>query len=184
MKFASIQNIFDRFFKVTLSGELAKSNEWTVRRLQQLASAGYLKGIHSFSEREKYYLATTQGYYAVRDSKPYEIVLRPNQVIDHHHFNHDKLVLESRIALENHKAVTSWISDKKLRSAKELAGGLINSNVPDGIFKLPEGERIALEVERSQKSKKDYLAKIRRYVIMMRSLDSKVKVFDKVYFYA
>ena len=54
------------------------------------------------------------------------------------------------------------------------------SNVPDGIYKDEIGERIALEIEVSQKSKADYQLKIKKYVAMMRSKDTKIKVFDRV----
>lgn len=180
MKFASIQNIFEKFFKVTFSGDLAKSNEWTVRRLQQLVSAGYLLKTHSFTERENYYLATLKGFRAVKDSKPELEILRPSLTIDHNTFTHDKLVLEARIALENHRAANSWMSDKKLRSASDLAGGLKGTNVPDGIYLNASGTRIALEMELNFKTKAIYKEKIRRYVMMMRSSDPKVNVFDKV----
>lgn len=180
MKFATVQDVFEKFFKITLSNEEAKSDEWAVRRIQQLTSNGYLNGIHSFSERKKYYLGTWKGYYAVEKVKPELNVSKPSKAIDHHTFNHDKKVIEARIILENQKAATSWISDRKLRTNKDLAGGLLLSNVPDGLFKTPEGKRVALEIEATQKTKSDYANKIKKYVAMMRSKDLKVKVFDQV----
>lgn len=180
MKFSSIQDIFEKFFKITLEGVEAKSNEWALRRLQQLEKGGYLKGVHSFSERTKFYLATLKGYYAVVKARPEEVVLKPSMVIDHRTFDHDRYVLRSRLMLEGSQKVTSWISDKKLRANTELAGGLTLSNVPDGIYKTESGERVAFEFELSQKSRADYLAKIKRYVSMMRSTNESTKVFDKV----
>ncbi|QDK37979.1 replication-relaxation family protein [Bdellovibrio sp. NC01] len=180
MKFATVQDVFEKFFKVTLSNEPAKSDEWAVRRLQQLSKAGYLKPIHSFSERRKYYLGTVKGYSILEKVKPEADVSKPVKGIDHHTFDHDKKVIEARIILENQRAATSWISDKKLRSNKDLAGGLLLSNVPDGLFKTPEGKRIALEVEATTKTKAIYQSKIKKYVSMMRSKDTKVNVFDKV----
>lgn len=180
MKFATVQDIFEKFFKITLSQEPAKSDEWAIRRLQQLTKAGYLTSVHSFSERRKYYLGTQKGYSIIDKVKPEADVSKPCKGIDHHTFNHDKKVIEARIILENQRAATSWISDKKLRSNKELAGGLLLSNVPDGLFRTPEGKRIALEIEATTKTKAIYQAKIKKYVSMMRSKDSKVNVFDKV----
>ncbi|MFV3409701.1 replication-relaxation family protein [Bdellovibrio bacteriovorus] len=180
MKFASIEDIFEKFFKVTLAGEEAKSNEWAVRRLQQLSKAGYLKGVHSFSERTKFYLATIKAYQEVSRSKPEEEVLKPSRVIDHRTFDHDRLVLEARIMLENKQAASCWVSDKKLRSSTELSGGLTLSNVPDGIYKTETGQKVAFEIELSKKSPKEIISKIKRYVSMMRSENSKVRVFDRV----
>lgn len=180
MKFVSVQDVFEKFFKVTKSGEIAKSNEWAIRRLQQLEKSGYLKGAYSFSERTKFYLATMKAYHAVAKAKPEEIVLKPSQVIDHRTFDHDRYVLESRIMLENMRAATCWISDKKLRSSTELAGGLTFGNVPDGIYKNENGEKVAFELELSKKSHKVYLAKIKKYVTMMRSKSEQGSVFNKV----
>lgn len=180
MKFVSVNDVYRRFFSITLSGEKAKSNEWAIRRLQQLEWSGYLKGVFSFSERTKFYLATGKAYQFVSKSKPEEEILKPSAVIDHRTFTHDRYVLEARIILENRKAAECWISDKKLRSSTELSGGLTLSNVPDGIYFDLEGKRVALEMELSQKSHKDYLNKIKKYVSMMRSEDRTINVFDRV----
>jgi hypothetical protein len=182
MKFASIQNIFEKFYKVTKFGVKTKDHQWATKRLRALEKAGYLKGIYSFSLRDKFYLVTMRGYSAVARAKPEEVILKPNMVIDHRIFDHDRYVLMARIELENRKAATSWISDKRLRANQELAGGLSLNNVPDGIFINPSGERIAFEFELGQKSLKDYLEKIKKYVLMMRSDSHKVRVFERVIF--
>jgi hypothetical protein len=180
MKFASVGDVFAKFFKVNLSGEVARSNEGAIRRLQQLEKAGFLKGTHSFAERTKYYLATPKAYYAVSKLRPDAVVIKPSMVINHATFDHDKYVIEARIILENKRAASSWVSDKKLRLNSELAGGLTLGNVPDGIYLTPEGQRIAFEFELSKKAPKRYIEKVRKYVAMMRSTEDTVKVFDKV----
>lgn len=180
MKFASIQDVFEKFFKVTLSGEEAKSNEWAVRRLQQLSRAGYLKGTHSFSLRDKFYVATMRAYYAVSRAYPEKEVVKPSMVIDQRTFDHDWLVLRARIMLENKRAASCWISDKRLRSNQELAGGLTLSKVPDGIFINEKGERVAFEFELSKKPHEVYREKIKKYVSMIRNPMGGVRVFEKV----
>lgn len=179
MKFSSVQDVYERFFKVKLNGEKAVSDEWAMRRLQQLEKAGLLNGLHSFSERRKFYLVTIKGYQALRNKKSDFEDLKPSLKIDHRTFDHDKYVLEARIALENRLAASSWISDKRLRTNKELAGGLVNSNVPDGVYINEKGERVAFEFELSRKSNADYINKIKKYVEIMRS-EAERKVFDKV----
>lgn len=180
MKFVSVKDVYERFFKVTLSGEPAKSMDWAVRRLQQLEKAGYLKGKFSFSERTKYYLGTFKGYYQVSNIYPERVFTKPLAEIDHRTFNHDKQMVEARIKLENSRAASSWISDRKLRSSKELAGGLTNSNVPDAIYLGADSKRVSLELEMSVKAKSEYREKIKKYISMLRSKDNGVKVFDKV----
>lgn len=79
-----------------------------------------------------------------------------------------KTVLESRIILENQRAATCWVSDRKLRSSSELAGGLTAKYIPDGIY-LSEGQmKVAIEIEISVKSKTRYREKIKKYVHLMR----------------
>lgn len=179
MKFAGIEDVYQRFFSVTLKGDVALSNEWAMKRLKELEKAGLLNGLHSFSEKKKFYLVTIKGYQALRNKKSDFEDLKPSLKIDHRTFDHDKYVLEARIALENRLAASSWISDKRLRKNKELAGGLVNSNVPDGVYINEKGERVAFEFELSRKSNADYLNKIKKYVEIMRS-ETERKVFDKV----
>ncbi len=179
MKFASINDVFEKFFKVTLSGEKAKSKEWAMRRLQQLEKAGYVRGLHSFSEKMKFFLVTVKGYQVVKKWRPELDVLRPSLKIDHQTFDHDRFVLEARIMLENRRAASCWISDKRLRTNNELAGGLTNSNVPDAIYVDENGKRVAFEFELSRKSNKDYLDKVKRYVGILRA-GIEAKAFDKV----
>ncbi|WP_413578533.1 replication-relaxation family protein [Bdellovibrio sp. HCB290] len=180
MKFSSVQDVFEIFFKINQFGNEAASTRAAVARLQQLTKSGYLNGIHSFSERRKYYLTTQKGYRSLCERRPNKEYIQPVQSIDHRTFNHDKLVLEARIALENKRAARNWISDRRLRSNKDLAGGLTNHAVPDGIFINPEGQRVALELEYTSKSRSDHIEKIKRYVMMMRSESPTTKVFDQV----
>lgn len=181
MKFASLKDIFERFFSVTLQGEPARSNEWAIRRLQQLEKAQLVKSVHSFSERRRYFIATLKAYRAVTDRKPMGFVSKPLQTIDLKTFLHDKMVLESRIILENQRAATCWVSDRKLRSSAELAGGLSKKYIPDGIY-TEDNIKTAIEIEIAVKSKVRYQDKIKKYVQLMRSQDVKHKTFDRVLF--
>lgn len=180
MKFASLQNVFEKFFSRLQSGEEAKSNEWATRRLQQLTKAGFLKAAYSFSHRARFYLLTNKGYEVLRKGRLSLDPLGPSFTIDHRTFDHDRLVLESRIMLENRRAASCWVSDKRLRSSRELAGGLVLSHVPDGLFVNERGEKVAFELEYSVKPRKVLEEKIRRYVMMIRSSDERLRVFDRV----
>ena len=44
MKFAGVDEVFEKFFKVTLSNEPAKSSLWAKKRLMQLEQGKFLKG--------------------------------------------------------------------------------------------------------------------------------------------
>lgn len=180
MKFASIKDIFEKFFSVTLEGEVAKSNVWTIGRLQQLEKAGLIKSVHSFSDRRKYFMATVKAYRVVSERMDLDLISKPLNTIDLNTFEHDKAVLESRIILENKRAATCWISDRQLRSSAELAGGLTAKYIPDGIYTNIENVRVAIEIEIAIKSRSRYQDKIKKYLQVMRSQNVKHKTFDRV----
>lgn len=179
MKFSSVQGVFEKFFRINLKGEEARSAEWAVRRLQQLERAGLIKGTFSFSERTKYYLGTYKGYREVVGRRPESFIVKPLGSIDHRTFAHDNHVLLARLILENKRAAHSWVSDRKLRSSKELAGGLGSSYVPDGIYIDDGGLRVGFELEMSVKSKSDYREKVKKYVSMIRGDESR-RIIDRV----
>ena len=54
MKFAGVEEVFEKFFKITLANESAKSSEWARKRLCQLEKANFLKSARSFSESTRY----------------------------------------------------------------------------------------------------------------------------------
>lgn len=180
MKFSNVQHVFERFFKTTLSGAPAKSQEWAVRRLQQLERFGLLKGTYAFSERAKFYLGTLKGYRIVLNKRFYKEAVKPSQSIDHATFVHDKLIIQARIMLENSGRATNWVSDRHLRSHINLFSDLKAYAIPDGIYINPEGQKVAFEMERSKKTKEDYRKKISRYVAIMRVQDAKLRLFDRV----
>lgn len=83
-------------------------------------------------------------------------------------FVHDKIVLHRRIELERSLGATEWISDRKLRSGHGEQFGFSGEFVPDGVFKLPNGEWIALEVEVARKADLVYRRKVERYANLIK----------------
>jgi hypothetical protein len=154
---------------------------WAEDRLQQLEKANFLKSVRSFSEKCRFYIATPKSYFALLNRFPHLNLVKPLPSIDIRTFYHDRLVAKARIDLEQYEKVTSWTSDRQLRCFKELAGGLSRNQVPDGIYNLPEGRRVAFEVEIAVKAKGRYREKIQKYVQIMRAKDSK-NIFDQVHY--
>lgn len=180
MKFVSIEDVFQKFFKVTLSAESAKSDLWARKRLLQLEQGKFLKAHKVQTEKLTYYTATFKGYYALTNVYPEKAFTKPVGGFDHRTFAHDKLVLKCRLDLEERLKVTNWISDRKLKSSPELSGGLSSIHIPDAIYLTPSGQRVAFELEIARKSKSRYADKIKKYVQVMRSLDANKKKFDVV----
>lgn len=182
MKFSGIYEVFEKFFRVTQSNGEAKSSEWAKKRLFQLEKAKFLKSVRSFSEATRYYTTTFKAYYAITNFKPEANVGKPNGGFDQRTFVHDRMVLQSRLLLESQGLVTSWLSDRKLRSSTELSGGLTSLYIPDAIYKLPSGEKVAFELEIAVKAKSRYQDKIKKYVQLMRAQNAQHKIFDRVHY--
>ncbi len=182
MKFAGIEEVFERFFKITMSNESAKSSEWARKRLCQLEKANFLKSVRSFSESTRYYVTTFKAYYALTQFNPEKFVSKPSGGFDQRTFLHDRGVLRARLHLESLHLVNLWLSDRKLKSSTELTGGLQVQYIPDAIYATPAGVRVAFELEIAVKAKSRYQDKIKKYVQLMRSTNTQHKVFDRVQF--
>ena len=177
MKFSGLEDVFEKFFKVTRANDIAKSMEWARKRLLQLEQAKYLRSVRSFSESTRFFVATLKAYHVLANHKPGAIISKPSQGIDQRTFIHDKLVLSGRRQLEEDLKVTSWISDRKLRSSTELSGGLTALYVPDGIYTLPTNQKVAFELEIAVKAKGRYHDKVKKYVQLMRTSSEQHKIF-------
>lgn len=182
MKFAAIEDVFEKFFKVKQNQTDAKSDLWARKRLLQLEQGRFLKAHKLHQEKTTFYTATFKGYYAISNLRPDKLICKPIGGFDSRTYGHDRTVLKCRLALESHLRITNWISDRKLKSYPELTGGLSTDQVPDGIFALPAGQSVALELEIARKAKVRYQNKVRRYVALMRSTDTSRRKFENVIF--
>ena len=164
MKFASLEDIFEKFFKKLKDGSESKSLWWARERVTELYKHGYLNRIYSFNERKAYYLGTKKGYYELIKGYPSVIPTRPVESINFNTFAHDKLLLSLRLKMENKSQCSKWISDRTLSQFPELCPSIDKSYLPDAIYTTPSGEKIAFELEISRKAKKRYKEKIQSYV--------------------
>ena len=181
MKFASVQEVYEKFFKnFDLDG-----NEfgffYAKKRLVHLEQCGFLKSTKEFFNSKRLFFGTMRSYFILSNFYPDKILVRPQGSIDGRTLFHDFLLLGLRLKLESSKKITSWLSDRKLRCFPELAGGLTGGYVPDGIYTMPDGTNIAFELEIALKGKDKYREKIRKYICLLKS-SSNVKPFSKVHF--
>ncbi len=182
MKFAAIEDVFEKFFKVLQDQTQAKSTLWTRKRLLQLEQGKFLKAHKLHQEKTTYYTATFKGCYALSNICPEKTICKPIGGFDSRTYGHDKTVLKCRLALESQWNVTNWISDRKLKTFPDFAGGLSNQYVPDGIFTTQSGQKVAFELEIARKAKSRYQDKIRKYVSHMRASDVTTRRFETVLF--
>jgi hypothetical protein len=182
MKFASIDEIYFKFFKTLKNGSESKSKWWARERLTDLVKSNYLTKLYSFSDRKAYYLGSVKGYLKTSKRYPPDFLVKPLMKIDHSTFEHDKLVLQIRLHYETNKKIADWISDRKLQFTQGVHSLLGEGNTPDGIYTTSENEKIAFELELSVKAKLRYEQKIRKYISIIRDRKNDIEVFKKVHF--
>jgi hypothetical protein len=127
-------------------------------------------------------MVSWKGFYALDAERPNDEHCKPLSVPDYTNFEHDKLVLKSRLYLEERFGATDWISDRYLRQVAGLKSKSKNVQIPDGIYTNQETKRVAFELERSRKTKSDYAEIIRKYVHIIRSKDQKSNLFEAAHF--
>lgn len=182
MKFSSVDEVFQKFFKVKLNSEPAKSQAWAKKRLQQLEKARFLKSMYSFSESTRLYVGTYKGYYALAQIKPLEFLVKPHLGFDQRVFSHDLQVLNCRLQLEESKSGLDWISERKLKSDPQVLKNLTQLYIPDGVYTSISGQKVAFELEIAIKAKSRYKDKIKKYINIIRSEKAEAKLFDRVHY--
>jgi len=183
MKFASLDDIYEKYFKKLKDGTLSKSTWWARQRLNELFKHKYLNRIYSFSERKAYYLGTLKGYLEIVKKCPFSLPTRPIENINFNTFDHDRLLLSIRLDMEKKNEITNWISDRTLAQFPEHCPSIDKTYLPDAIYTTPNGEKVAFELEISRKAKKRYEDKIQSYVNCIREHKDNLNLFKKVVFY-
>lgn len=181
MKFSSVEEIHQKFFKVTLLGNESRGLRAAWRRLQTLEKLGFIKALHHFKFLKRFYIPTLAAYKLVSENFPSEIIPYPTKSIDIRTFEHDLEVIRTRLHLENIKEANSWKSDRLLRSLPEFSSLIEKKNVPDGVYIDPQSKRVCFEYERATKAKERYRTKIKTYVNEIRR-ESSTRLFEKVFF--
>lgn len=182
MKFASLDDLYQKFFKVLKSGEESKSQWWAKERITKLVKHNFLMRVYSFSEKTSYYLATPKAYLTVLKSCPDNLPVRPLTKIDQNTFKHDKYLVKTRLAFESKGMIKSWISDRQLFQYPEVCMKFGEGNQPDAIYTNQKSERVALELEISRKSKRRYTDKVRNYIHMIRQYKANPLGFSRAHY--
>jgi hypothetical protein len=180
MKFASREELFERFYSRTRENEPAKSNLYALERLALLERHGFLKGVQSFSETTKYFIATEKAYITLNQKLEMDKLPKPVGSIDQRIFLHDKLVLKARVEFERAFPEGKWFSDRRLRSGMAAMFGLPSAMIPDAIYEFPTGERVAFELENAPKGKSAYQEKIEFFVKLMRMRKDDPHMFTRI----
>ncbi|MDZ4660034.1 MAG: hypothetical protein SGJ18_00300 [Pseudomonadota bacterium] len=159
MKFVSVDEIHQKFFKITRSGRKSVSVLWARKRLLQLEKAGFLLRLRTFSEIRRYYAVSDAGFAVVSAIEPFRFYCRPVRETDFFTFDHDRQVLISRMVIESQNLGVCWISEKHLSENNEYQEQFSKELRPDGLYILSDGKKIAFEFEIAAKAKARYREK-------------------------
>lgn len=182
MKFASSDELFFRFFETRPSGEKATSQEFMRRRLIELEEVGLLKRERLDFYAGVHFLATKTARHLLQQAFPSQYFLKPISKVNGVHFLHDSMVARCRREFELSLGITEWISDHSLKSLSPKLFGLESRFSPDGVYRLPSGERVAFELEIARKRTVLYEEKIFRFVKAIREGRDNTNMFTQVHF--
>lgn len=169
MRFATIEQIYQRFFKSTYSGTVSQCDRWAKERLFQLRQADYLKLQKNFSTGQNLIVPTLKGYMLVRNLLYTMDLPKPVNYVDFRQFEHDRLLTDCRLLLENNKEIKSWISERSMQARAELITAFASDSLPDALCITPNESAFFFELELSLKTKDRIKKKVRRYVHLLRS---------------
>jgi hypothetical protein len=116
------------------------------KRLYELKSIEYLIYEKIFHKKSGIYRAGTKGIAITNDELP-AVKIRLGS------YEHDMQLVDLAIALEQ-KTGAHWQTDRQIRHEKGLKGVGSKGHSPDGILIYPTNEKIAVELELSEKGTK------------------------------
>jgi len=189
MKFAHLKHLYKIFYW----SEDSKGDSYARERVRLLIRAGLIKSkIISIGDPHLYF-ATPLGVRMIQKKNLEWNPIPPIRGIDYRVFDHDIMVLDSRMSFEVKGIAQEWISDRRMyfelfgkgeASSHELvrSEGFIpfpkRDLVPDGVFRSKKtGHRVAFELENTRKSKQRYHEKLLHYRYL---IEGPTKYLDKV----
>lgn len=182
MKFASLDEVCEKFFKGSPADQNVVGYWYAKKRLAQLEQAGFLKSTKQHSESRRLYFVKLKAYQVLKNLYPEKNLPRPTESIDGRTVAHDYLLLRLRLELEKRHQAFSWISDRSLKMQTGILSQLSETYSPDGIYKPIDGPSVAFELEISLKAKSRYQDKIKRYVQWIREHRNDPTAFKKVHY--
>jgi hypothetical protein len=162
MRFANLETIHLRFFGTTRTGEKSKSTWWARERIQHLRKYQLIRAVRYYTEGQSYFVTTAITHLILQGKRPERIHPTPLETIDNRSFEHDKMILYSRVMLELSGRARDWQSERWLKAESSLAGtseSLSREMQPDAIYTNKRGEKVAFELELSTKSRERYKRK-------------------------
>lgn len=172
-KFASLEALYFRFFDArhAPSEPLPENLAVARQRLGILKRAGLISSERVYSDPKSLFLLTPLGYHLFRMRRDEDAYAAPVTSVDFRNYEHDQALNYCRVAIERQGKSMRWFSERRLRMQGFQVPGvrfeLPESIVPDAIFISSKGERIAFELEYTNRKKSRYEWKIEQYESVM-----------------
>jgi hypothetical protein len=172
-KFSSLDALYFRFFDQRKDPADPLPHQLFVarQRLGMLRRAGLIMTERVYSDPKNLYLLTPLGFHAFKMRRDQDAYSSPVSSVDFRNFEHDTAVNYCRVAIEKMGKSMRWFSERRLRmqgfDVSGVRATLPDTIVPDGIFISSKGERIAFELEYTQRKKSRYQWKIAQYETVM-----------------
>ncbi len=182
MKFSSIHEVNEKYFKSSNSICSEVRNSYALKRMSKLEKDGLLKSTRAFDATKRLYFVTQKAYKILTQIYPDQNLIRPIRNIDGRTVVHDYYLLRLRLKLESEFKIKSWISDRRLKVENGLYSRLGEGNTPDAIYCDYLNQPFAFELEISVKAKSRYQDKIKKYVQIIREHRNSLEVFKKVHY--
>ncbi|MGE0632258.1 MAG: replication-relaxation family protein [Pseudobdellovibrionaceae bacterium] len=181
MKFSTLEEIHEAFFKHTRDGHISSSFIWARQRIYNLLQVKMLETVDHIASKQ-IYVATEKGYFFLQNSRSTKQYCKPLADIDIRTFSHDLLVQKLRYALENKFQTTEWHSERVLSETQNIRTRLPKEFRPDAIYRNQHGDWVAFELEIARKSHRRYDEKIKFYIDLIQAPSDREKLFTKVHY--
>jgi hypothetical protein len=133
-----------------------------LRRMRALEASNYIRRVEGLSQGRLAWVLTLDGARCIGSALPLKSVNRNS-------IEHDVILSEIRLALEQNQICTEWVAEHTLKARQTKKRGFTEPVVPDGIFSTNYNNRsvsVAIELELHRKAKHRYSKILRRYAQM------------------
>ena len=166
----------DQLYRAVWWSPESRSGTYAYNRIGFLSRAGFLKGARTSYSLKIYYKATKLAHDAASE------IVSGDTIIPLHHPKesetlHTDGLTELRLAVFRAGRSTRWQTDRTLVLDAKFPKERFYGHLPDAVWTMPSGKRVAVEYERTRKGTARVRAKVEAFA---RELARPDRVFDRV----
>lgn len=166
----------DQLYRAVWWSPESRSGTYAYNRIGFLSRAGFLKGARTSYSLKIYYKATKLAHDAASE------IVSGDTIIPLHHPKesetlHTDGLTELRLAVFRAGRSTRWQTDRALVLDAKFPKERFYGHLPDAVWTMPSGKKVAVEYERTRKGTARVRAKVEAFA---RELARPDRVFDRV----